>query len=81
MAYIKQIEEDEATGRLAQVYAAGRARAGSVAKIITVMSRDAKTAGSSMRLYIDLMKADNALPRPQKEMLAAVVSNINDCYY
>jgi len=30
---------------------------------------------------VALMKSDNALPAKQREMLAAVVSNINDCYY
>ena len=81
MAYIHQIAEDEAEGVLKRVYDGGRARAGSVAKIITVMSQDAKSLQASMQFYVSLMKSPNALPAPQRELLATVVSNINDCYY
>jgi alkylhydroperoxidase family enzyme len=52
-----------------------------VANIIKVMSRDAPTAEASIQFYLRLMKVDNALSRARKEMLATVVSNINDCYY
>ncbi len=81
MSYIKKIPIDEATGRLKQVYEAGVARSGSVAQIIRIMSQDARSCQGSMGFYVSLMKADNALPAPQREMLATVVSNINDCYY
>ncbi len=81
MAYIRQVSEDEATGRLKSIYDAGRARAGGVANIIKVMSLDAPSTQGSMGFYLSIMKRDNALPAPQREMLATVVSNVNDCYY
>ena len=81
MAYINQIAEDEATGRLEKVYSAGRARHGAVANIIKVMSQDAASTEVSMQLYVSIMKRRNVLPAPQREMLATVVSNINACYY
>lgn len=81
MAYIDTIAEEEAQGRLAEVYGAARKRAGGVANIIKVMSRDAAALHGSMMLYVNLMKAENALSAARREMLAAVVSNINDCYY
>ena len=34
-----------------------------------------------MQFYTSLMKTENALTAAQREMLAAVVSNVNDCYY
>jgi alkylhydroperoxidase family enzyme len=34
-----------------------------------------------MQLYISLMKSPNALSPARRELIAAVVSNVNDCYY
>ena len=81
MAYIKQIGDDEATGTLKRVYDAAMTRAGRIAGIIRIMSRDARTVQSSMQFYVSLMKADNALEPYRREMLATVVSNVNECYY
>jgi uncharacterized peroxidase-related enzyme len=52
-----------------------------VANILKVMSRDAAVLEGSMALYVNLMKSSNSLSEARREMLAAVVSNINDCYY
>ncbi len=60
---------------------AGRAREGKLANIIKVMGLDARSAESSVKLYLSLMKSANALDAPRREMLAAVVSNVTDCYY
>jgi alkylhydroperoxidase family enzyme len=81
MAYIQLIDEREATGRLSGIYEAARQRAGGVANILKMMSRDARSLESSIQFYVSLMKAPNALSAAQREMLAAVVSNANDCYY
>jgi hypothetical protein len=81
MAYITKVPLDEATGRLKKIYDAGMARSGDVAQIIQVMSLDPNSCQGSMQFYVSLMKTDNALPAMQKEMLATVVSNINDCFY
>lgn len=81
MAYIRQVDENEATGVLQRVYEAARGRIGRVANIIKVMSRDGRSTQASMQFYVSLMKADNGLPASQREMLATVVSNINECYY
>ena len=81
MAFIKQVSDDEATGALQRVYEAARGRGGGVANIIRVMSRDGRSVQGSMQLYVSLMKSDNALSASRREMLAAVVSNINECYY
>ncbi len=81
MAYIEFIDERNATGRVADVYESARQRAGGVANIIKLMSRDFRSLQGSMQFYMSLMKSPNALPPAQREMLAAVVSNANDCYY
>ena len=81
MPYIKQVSEKEASGQIGQVYELAKKRAGGVANILKVMSRDAATLKASMQFYISLMKSKNALSNARKEMLATVVSNVNDCYY
>lgn len=81
MAWIEQIPPSQATGRLKASYDAALSRAGGVARIITLMSLDPPTLERSMEFYMQLMHADNALLRARKEMLAAVVSNVNECYY
>jgi alkylhydroperoxidase family enzyme len=81
MAYIRQVDEQSATGLVASVYEAARQRAGGIANIIRVMSEDGRSLQASMQFYVALMKSPNALTPARREMLAAVVSNANDCYY
>lgn len=81
MAWIDLIREPEATGPLSKLYESSRNRAGYIAQIIQVMSRDADIAAESMRFYVRLMKSPNALNAARRELLATVVSNVNDCYY
>lgn len=81
MSYIEPVPEDRASGVLKKVYDAAAARAGKVANIIKVMSRDARSTQASMQFYVSIMKAPNALEPARREMLATVVSNINACYY
>ena len=45
------------------------------------MSREPEALAGSMTFYLKLMKSPNGLSAMRREMLAAVVSNINDCYY
>ncbi len=81
MAHVHQVPDDEADGLLEPIYAAGRARAGAVANILRVMSLDPPSLQASMGIYLALMKSPNALAAARREMLAAVVSNVNACYY
>ena len=48
MAFLKLTAESEATGALKRLYDAARSRAGYVANIIKLMSRDAPTAEASI---------------------------------
>lgn len=81
MAWIRQIPDDDAEGRLARSYDAARGRAGDVAGIVRLMGLDARSLDGSMGFYVSLMKSPNALPPARREMIAAVVSNVNDCFY
>ena len=82
MPYVEQIAPEHATGRLARIYDAAKKRAGGVvAGIIRIMSQDPASCEASMGFYVAVMKTDNDLSPARREMLAAVVSNVNDCFY
>jgi hypothetical protein len=81
MAYIQQVPVEDATGDTEELYQAAIKRAGGVANIIQVMSRDGASANASMGLYVTIMRSKNCLSGARREMLAAVVSNANDCFY
>ncbi len=81
MPFLKLTDEGEATGPLQRLYQEARSRAGHVANIIRLMSRDPATAEASIQFYIRLMRSQNALSRARREMLATVVSCINECHY
>jgi alkylhydroperoxidase family enzyme len=81
MAYIEQVEPSAATGRLKRIYDAAMRRAGYIAGIIKVMSQDPASCEASMGFYGSLMQSENELSSAKREMLATVVSNVNDCFY
>jgi hypothetical protein len=82
MARIKMIEEADATGPLAHLYASAKARsvAGVVPDILRTMSLRpdflaAVDAASRMHF------TDGALTRAQHELIASYVSAVNRCRY
>jgi hypothetical protein len=82
MARIRMVEESDATGALAEVYAQAKAvsPSGTVAGIIKTMSlRPDFLAGiqAASRMHF----SDGALSRAQHEMIASYVSAINRCRY
>lgn len=81
MAWIRTISISEATGRLAKSYAAGLERAGRVYGIVRAMSLSPAVLDSSMGLYARIMHAKEGLSRAQREMIAVVVSQVNECHY
>jgi len=81
MAWIRTIPPAEAQGALAREYDAGMARAGKVYQILQVQSLAAPTLAASMQLYLAAMRGRSELSRLEREMLAVVVSRLNDCFY
>jgi len=82
MARIKMVEEGEAEGPVAEIYATSKAR--SVAKVVPEILR-------TMSLRPDFLQAvdaasrlhftDGALNRAEHEMIASYVSALNKCRY
>lgn len=81
MPFINTIPTDEPNDDVKRLYQDAQRRAGGVAKIIQIMSNDGASAEASMGLYVSIMKRPNGLTGAQREMLATVVSNANDCFY
>ena len=81
MAHIKLVEVSEAEGRLKAIYDAAIQRAGKVFNIVKTMSPNPPVLEASMGFYVQIMKGPSGLSRKEREMLAAVTSRANDCFY
>ena len=81
MAYIRVIEPEAADGALQAEYAAATERAGKVFNILKIQSLNAASLHASMALYRATMHGPSGLSRAEREMLATVVSQLNDCFY
>jgi uncharacterized peroxidase-related enzyme len=81
VAYLRLVNEDEASGLLKEEYDAAVARAGKVFNIVKAMSLRPGVLRSSMQLYRDVMFGRSGLSRVERELLAVVVSRANDCHY
>lgn len=82
MAWIQTVDETEATGPVKEEYDAAIARAGQLYNIVRLFSVRPK----SMRAFVELYKVvmhdeDCPLNRMQREMIATVVSKVNECDY
>jgi alkylhydroperoxidase family enzyme len=81
MAWIRQIEIDDADGLLARLYKSAVQRTGRVFGIVKLQSLNPPVLQSGMTLYGSVMHGKSPLSRAQREMLATVVSRINECHY
>ncbi len=81
MAWIKTIDEAEANEDLKQVYSELKEKRGKVANILKIQSLLPKTMNDHMQLYTDIMFNKSSISREEKELIAVVVSTINNCSY
>jgi len=81
MSWIREIDEHEASGELAEVYAALSKMRGKVANILKVHSLNPRALKNHVDLYMTLMFGQSGLGRAQRESLAVVTSAGNDCDY
>ena len=81
MAFIKLIEDADASGKLAEIYGAARKRAGRVFNILKIQSQNAASLQAMLDLYAATVRGDSPLTRAQREMLAVVTSRANQCHY
>ena len=81
MPHLDLIDPDDATGLVAEEYAAAVERAGKIFNIVRSMSLSPESLRASMGLYKAIMFGPSGLTRQARELLATVVSATNECYY
>jgi len=81
MPWITTVEEKNATGVLARIYANARRRVGKVFNIVRVQSINPGTLRAGIGLYQESVLAESPISRAHREMIAVVVSRTNDCHY
>jgi len=81
-AWITTVDEGEASGELAAAYAQAIDQpTGRVAHIFKVHSLSPRSLLAHRTLFRTLMFGPSPLERYQREMIATVVSALNDCHY
>jgi len=81
MPFIEPVPPEEATGVTKREYEAAIRRAGRIWNVVAAMSLNGPAMRDSLRLYRTLMFDDSPLSRAQREMIAVVTSQANDCHY
>jgi alkylhydroperoxidase family enzyme len=81
MPWIKETYLEEASGLLKRQLNAAIKRAGRIWNIVQVMSINEMTLKDSIKFYQTVMMGESPLTRSQREMLAVVVSVVNNCHY
>ena len=81
MAWIKTIDEDNAEGSLKEQYEQLIEPWGCVYNILKIHSLHPESLAAHVKLYKTLMYGKSPLRRTDREMIAVVVSAINQCHY
>ena len=81
MAWIREILPENADDDLAEVYGRVAEPDGTVDNILRVHSLHPKLLADHFELYITALKGSSPLSRAQREMIAVVVSTLNECHY
>ena len=81
MAWIKVIQEENASGELKQLYEQMMEPWGGVDNILKIHSLNPASLRAHFEFYKTLMRGASGLSRIQREMIAVVVSSLNHCHY
>jgi alkylhydroperoxidase family enzyme len=81
-AWIEMIEEEDASGVLKEQYDRLRdPTTGQVDNILKIHSLHPETLDAHYLLYKTVMYGKSKIRRPEREMIAVVVSSLNECHY
>ncbi len=80
MAWIEWIDEADATGGLAESYERHSTARG-IDHILKIHSLNPQSLELHHAYYTHLMRGPSGLTRPEREMIAVVVSRANGCVY
>lgn len=82
IAWIETVDEADASGELADLYARERdPRTKEVDHILRVHSLHPRTLDDHARMYHTIMHGESGVTRTEREIVAVVVSTINECDY
>lgn len=81
MPHVHVFEYEETTGVARREYDSAQRRAGRVWNIVSIQSQLPEVMRDSMRLYSSIMYGESPLTRAQREMIAVVTSQHNECHY
>ncbi len=81
MAWIDEIDVDEAEDKLEAIYAELVEKRGKVSNILKVHSLNPEAMENHLDLYMTVMFGQSGLSRVEREAVAVVVSATNDCAY
>jgi len=81
MSRIKVIQEQEAEGRLKEIYDQLTKSRGKLAEVHKIQSLRPESIIKHMDLYMEIMFSKSELTRARREMIAVVVSAANQCEY
>ena len=81
MAWIPMIQEDKAEAELKEWYDNLREPWGGVDNIMKIHSLNVNSLKGHYEFYLTAMKGTKDLSYKQREMIAVVVSNVNQCHY
>jgi len=81
LAYIKTINQADATGDLGSIYAKLAGKRGKIAAVHEAQSLNPQVLSQHMSLYVGTMFGESPLSRAEREMLAIIVSASNQCSY
>ena len=81
MAWIAEIDEREAKGSLKDQYSKLKAQWGGIDNILKIHSLNPESLAAHVQLYKTVMFGKSPIPRIDREMIALVVSSINQCHY
>jgi uncharacterized peroxidase-related enzyme len=81
MAFIETIKYENSSGRLKEIYDSLISKRGKLADVHIIQSLNPETIVLHMDLYMGIMFGASPLSRPQREMIAVIVSKYNNCDY
>ncbi|MBU0690209.1 peroxidase-related enzyme [bacterium] len=81
MSYIKQIEPEQAAGKLRQLYDEILQRRGGIANLYKLLSLDTDLAQANRDMYWASMLTDKGLSGLEREVVAVAVAVSNECDY
>jgi uncharacterized peroxidase-related enzyme len=81
VAWLRVPGEDEAPPAVAKLFAKASEKLGFIPNVLRVYALRPRHLELWDAFYDDLMRGESGLTKPQREMIAVVVSTVNRCHY